>query len=57
MVPDITRVVITVRVRTDGVQENQIHISNLWNLGILKMYMGTLDYKGNTSFLKFCTAL
>ena len=23
---------------------NQIHSSNLWTLGILKMYMGTLDY-------------
>ena len=42
----------SVRGRTDGVQGNQIHSSNLWTLGILKMYMGALDYKGKTSFLK-----
>ena len=32
--------------RTGGAQANHTHISTLWTLGIPKMYMGALNYKG-----------
>ena len=34
------------RVRAGGAQANLIHISTLWTLGIPKLYMRTVDYKG-----------
>ena len=51
------RLLTSDRVRTDGVKGNKMHISNLWILGILKMYMSALGYKGNMSFKKLCKAL
>ena len=45
-------------VRTGGVQGNQIHSSNIWTLGIPKMYMRPLGYNVQislkNSYLKKC---
>ena len=41
---DTRSILTSARVRTGGVQRNQIHSSVLWTLGIPKMYLGTLGY-------------
>ena len=43
-VESYTEHVTFLRVRHVNFQGNQIHCSNLWTLGIPKMYMGTLGY-------------
>ena len=47
--PKSLRVLSTDRVRTPVSKGNQIHSSTLWTLGIQKMHMGTLGYKGKWS--------